>query len=106
MVVVRHLTRHIVMLQLGAVFAGLMLTAFSPPAQGRMILVPIAPGAAQGMIARATHHDARLVDYGPLPGSFVVEGSRAALWPEMLSHGVLLLAAPSAGCGANAKVQA
>jgi hypothetical protein len=102
----RRMTRHILLLQLGAVLTALTLVAFAPPVEGRMILVPVIPGAAQGMIARATRHDALLVDYGPLPGSFVIEGNRAALWSAMLSHGVVILAAPPAGCGANAKVPA
>ncbi|RYG22688.1 MAG: hypothetical protein EON93_24865 [Burkholderiales bacterium] len=70
-----------------------------PPAQGKMLLVPIWPGAAQGMLARATQQGALLIGSGPLPNSFVVSGSRAAIAEAMLDHGVLLLAAPPTGCG-------
>ncbi|RYY47628.1 MAG: hypothetical protein EOP59_00785 [Sphingomonadales bacterium] len=90
------------MLQLVAVVATGAALALSPPAQGRMLLVPLWPGAEQGMIARATRHNALLLGRGPLPRSFVVSGSRTSVSAGMLGRGVLVIAAPLAGCGAEA----
>jgi len=89
-------------LQLVAIVATGTALALSPPAQGRMLLVPLWPGAEKGMIARVTQSDARLLGRGPLPRSFVVSGSHASVSAGMLGHGVLVIAAPLAGCGAKA----
>ena len=83
--------------QIGAVVLGLGVLALAPPAEGRMLLVPLA-GHSGGMIAAAARQGARLVATGPLPASIVVEGDRARLAAPMRAAGVLLLAAPAAGC--------
>lgn len=75
--------------------------ALSPPASGKMMLVPLWPGAERGMLAQAVARGATLVAPGPLPSTYVVAGRR-----EMLSGfatvGVLVIAAPARGCGAGA----
>ena len=76
-----------------------LMLALYPPAAGKMILVPLFPASGDGMVARATQLGASLVGAGPLPQSFVVQGDRATLATAMLRRGVLVLAAPSAGCG-------
>lgn len=49
-----------------------------PPAQGTMMILPIAPGA-EAAIIWATRSGARLIGQGPVPGSLVVEASSASL---------------------------
>lgn len=66
-----------------------------------MLLVPVWPGAEQGMVARATSSGALLLSRGPLPHSMVVTGTRAQV-AGMFGKGVLVLAAPAAECGATA----
>jgi hypothetical protein len=89
----------LVVVQLVAVVASLVAIALYPPPQGKMLLVPVWPGAEQGLAARAVKAGARLVDRGPLANTLVISGDRAAIWSAMASSGVLTLAAPTGGCG-------
>lgn len=89
-------------LQLAAVVASLAAIALYPPANGRMLLVPVWPGAEHGLAARAIRAGAQLVDRGPLAGTLVISGDRAAIWAAMASSGVVALAAPTGGCGRTA----
>jgi len=76
--------------------AALLAVAFAPPAQGRMLLVPL--NGEPVAVATINRLRATPLLAGPLPGSVVVEGDRmslSALW----SKGVLVLAAPEAVCG-------
>lgn len=84
----------IVQLMLGTL--ALLAVAFAPPAQGRMLLVPL-DGEPVRVAALGGMSVTPLLA-GPLPGSVVVEGERGpmlAWW----SQGVLVLAAPEAICG-------
>ena len=85
--------------QLVAVVTSLGAIAFYPPASGKMILVPIWPGAERGLAARAIEAGGQLVDRGPLPHSLVISGLRSTIAPAMLSSGVLIVSAPASGCG-------
>ncbi len=81
--------------QVAIAVPALLLVAFAPPAQGRMLLVPLNGEP----VAKTTIRDlqATLLVTGPLPGSQVVDGERrhlAGLW----SNGVMVLAAPAAVC--------
>jgi hypothetical protein len=91
-------------LQIAVVVAAMLFGALYPPARGKMILVPVWPRAGHGMLARAIDSQALLVGYGPLPGSFVISGDRAAMFGTMLRHGVLVLAAPPAACGEKGRL--
>jgi len=77
----------------------LVAIGFTPPAEGRVLLVPTSVGARAMLIAVATDHGARLVERGPISGSIIVEGMRDELAAPMLSHGILPLRAPRGGCG-------
>lgn len=79
--------------------AGLVLIGFTPPAEGRVLLVPTSAGARDMLIAVATSHGARLVERGPISGSMIVEGMRNELAAPMLSRGIVPLRAPRGGCG-------
>ena len=96
----RLLPRHgATVLQLGLIASAIAALCLAPPATGRILLVPLSTGAARAMLPQAIARGARLVGDGPLPGSFVVSGDRAALAGPLATAGVALLAAPAAGCG-------
>ena len=84
-----------IVLQLALAMLALAVVAFAPPAHGRMLLVPL-----DGQpVSRATIAGLRATPLksGPLPGSWVVDGSReplSGLWAQR----VLVLAAPAALC--------
>lgn len=84
--------------QLALAVLAVLAVAFTPPAQGRMLLVPLdgqPVNRADVEVLRATTLAA-----GPLPGSLVVDGNRgllSALWVRR----VLVLAAPAALCASE-----
>jgi hypothetical protein len=89
-------------LQLGLTLATLLLLAVTPPARGRMLLVPVTPNGAVGLAALAVEHGGRLVAPGPLAGSLVVEGERGPLLAALLRQGAVPLRAEYRECGAPA----
>lgn len=88
-------------IQLLAAGAALTAIAFAPPAEGQLLLVPLAGQGADVLTVWATNSDARIVGRGPLPGSLVVQGRAAALAGAALRNATLILAAPPAACGAE-----
>ena len=76
--------------------ASLALLAFTPPAHGEMLLVPLVSEAPVARLARGG--DALLLARGPGDG-LVVRGDRAALFWPLLQSGVLTIAAPRFVCG-------
>lgn len=81
--------------QLVLAVLALLVVAFTPPAQGRMLLVPLDGRAVNE--ATIKERGATPLLRGPLPGSWLVEGQRqqlSGLWAER----VLVLAAPAALC--------
>ena len=102
----RFSARAIVFPQLALAAGALALLGLCPPRQGAMILLPLVPGTGNAALVRATLADARLVGSGPLPQSFVIWGERARIVPQMLTHGVLVLSAPAAGCSKVPEVTA
>lgn len=76
--------------------------ALAPPVEGRILLLPLTPGSADRLAARAIATGARLVSVGPTAGSLIVAGPRARLVPAMLAAGVLPLAADALACGTPA----
>jgi hypothetical protein len=77
--------------------------AMIPAADGLMLVVPLVPGRPATTIRWLLPTGAMLAAPGPYAGSFVVEGSRAALLPAALANGALLLTARFSGCGAETK---
>lgn len=82
--------------------AALALTALPvlatwPPARGPILLVPVTAEASRTLAARALNGSARLLARGPLPGSLVVDGTRARL---RAVPGTLLFSAANTACGA------
>lgn len=89
-------SRGLMAVQLGLGALALFAVAFAPPAQGRMLLVPLTGEPVS--VATVTSLRAAPLLAGPLPGSLVVEGDREPL-SGLWSQGVLVLAAPEAICG-------
>ncbi|MBC9034941.1 hypothetical protein IAG41_21325 [Sphingomonas sp. JC676] len=96
--------RHAVAAQIACVVGAMLFAALYPPARGKMILIPIWPGAERGMLALAIDEHALLIGQGPLSNSFVVFGERSAIAAGMLRRGVLVLAAPPAACGERGRL--
>jgi len=96
------LARHALTAQLALGGAILACAALWPPHEGRMLLIPVTPAAANHMLARAIDGGAALLGSGPLPGSFVVSARHPALASALRNRAVLILAAPPALCGSVA----
>lgn len=96
------LARHALSAQLALVVLVLACAAFWPPSQGRMLLVPLLPGAEDQMLGRAIDGGAQVLAGGPLPGSFVISGNHLAVATAIGNRAVLILAAPPALCGGPA----
>lgn len=93
----------LVALQVGLLMSGLLAFAFAPPARGAMLLVPLSGAARAVLPGLAVAHGALLVGQGPLEGSLVVRGDRAALGGVLLREGILALAAPDVLCDSVSK---
>ena len=87
--------------QIGVTLCAFSTLAFWPPARGRMLLVPVTGGTLVRTINLAIAGGGRLVGAGPIAGSLVVDGVRAELAGPMNRAGILILAAPPAGCGGS-----
>lgn len=72
--------------------------ALWPPQRGAMLMVPLS-GHVASVIDVAMTGGAGLLAAGPLPGSMVVMGDRAAIGRRALDRGILVLSAPRALCG-------
>lgn len=75
------------------------LLAFTPPAHGLMLLVPLGPGRAGAVEALIATSGATRVALGPVPGSFYVDGARARLLPAAAARGILLFSGRPRLCG-------
>jgi hypothetical protein len=93
----RRFTDLLVSGQIALVLGGLSVLAFRPPAQGRMLLIPI--GGDSGLASLVLARGALVIGRGPFAGSLVVEGDRARLTRGLLARGVVALAAPPIACG-------
>lgn len=88
--------------QCALVLIGLVSLYAVPPAQGRILLVPMTRAAKMAVARVAVAHGARLVAAGPWSGSLLVEGRRDRLAQPLVQKGVLLLSAQAGGCQAQA----
>lgn len=92
----------LVFVQCSAVAVAMAVVALRPPESGRMLLVPIWSGSEGRAAQLAVNSGATLIGVGPLRGSVVVRGKRADLAGLAWHDNILMMAAPSAGCGASA----
>ena len=82
--------------QLTLAMSAMLLVTFAPPAQGRMLLVPLNGDPISEPMIWGFH--ATPLKPGPLQGSWIVEGERAPLAGLLTSKGLIVLAAPAALC--------
>ena len=86
-------------MQVATCAAALIALTLWPPASGAMLLVPL-DGENVGVVATlAVASGAKLLGKGPLPGSLVVVGDRAAIIAVPKAAPLLIVAAPPAACG-------
>jgi hypothetical protein len=82
---------------LGSLFV-IALVALAPPAEGNMLLIPLA-GQSQGQLVNlAVTQGALPVQRGPIGASVIVYGTRGQIMGPLLRAGVLVLAGGAVGC--------
>jgi hypothetical protein len=91
----------LISVQCTAIAIGMAIVALQPPESGRMLLVPIWSGSEGRAAQLALNSGVTLIGVGPLRGSVVVRGKRAVLADSAWNENILMMAAPSAGCGAS-----
>lgn len=92
----------LIVAQCAIALVGLVVLALTPPATGRMLIVPLLGGNGGSAVRLAIDHGASLVAAGPFSGSVVIMGDRARLEPAAWSAGMMMVAAPPSGCGRSA----
>lgn len=85
--------------QCALILFGLLGLYAVPPANGRMLLLPLTDEARAAVAPIAVAQGALLIAKGPWPGSLLVEGRRDQLAPALLRQGVIALSAQMGGCG-------
>jgi hypothetical protein len=84
--------------QAAFVLLAMAAAPFAPPAQGRILVVPMTGGGEAAAIRAARSADALVVGSGPLPHSTIVEGARGPVMAAALRAGMIVMAAPRGGC--------
>jgi hypothetical protein len=81
----------------------ILVLALTPSPFGRFLLIPLNGHRISEALLRQQLLDRR--GPGPFPGSVVVDGQSAGA-QALLSHGILMLAAPALICGTHEKSEA
>ena len=84
--------------QVAIAAVGVTVLAIAPPAQGKMMLVPMTEEAASALPLLAAGRGALIIGGGPFAGSLVVDGRRETLMAAGWNHAILVTAAPVTGC--------
>lgn len=80
----------------------LVAFAAAPPVEGKMMLVSLSGASTDRIAGLALESGMQIVDRGP-NGSLVVAGRAGDIIGTALRHGVIVIAAPAAGCGTKAR---
>ena len=88
--------------QVALVLTGLASLALSPPAMGRMLLIPVTEHGRVHMLRHALLAGGSLIARGPVAGSYIVFGDRSRIAPSIYADGVLTLKGSGALCGTPA----
>ncbi len=72
-----------------------------PPAQGNMLVVPLAQQPLGEIVELVTGRGFAIVTPGRWPGSLVVRGERRQLGWALRDHGLLVIAGAASGCAAS-----
>jgi hypothetical protein len=86
-------------LQGALALAAILALALTPPPFGRFLLIPLNGGQVSEELLKQEMLDPR--GGGPLPGSVIADGQSAGVAKALLSHGILMLAAPALICGSH-----
>ena len=78
-------------------FTAILTLALMPPPFGRFLLIPLNGREISDQLLRQQLLDRR--SSGPLARSLIVDGQSAGATRALLSHGILMLAAPPMICG-------
>jgi len=81
----------------GALFVFLWI-ALAPPAEGNILLIPVARQSEARIVALALERGASLVQRGPIKSSVIVYGKRDSLFVPLARAGVLMVAGGVVGC--------
>ena len=96
------LSRALIAAQIGSVLLVFLCIALAPPAEGNMLLIPIARLSEARVIGLAAAEGATVVQRGPLSSSVIVYGKRDRLFAPLARAGVLMVAGGAVGCRAEA----
>ncbi len=77
----------------------ILVLSLTPPPFGRFLLIPLNGHQISDSLLRQQLLDRRSA--GPIPGSVIVDGQSAGAAQALLSHGILMLAAPALVCGTH-----
>lgn len=88
--------------QIALVVIGLVSLALSPPAMGRMLLIPLTERGKAHMLSHALLAGGSLIARGPVAGSYVVYGDRSRIAPSVYADGVLTVKGSGTLCGTSA----
>jgi hypothetical protein len=86
-------------LQGALALVAILVLALTPPPFGRFLLIPLNGHQISDALLREQLLDRR--GAGPIPGSVIVDGQSAGVTQALLSHGILMLAAPALICGTH-----
>ena len=81
--------------------AAILMLALTPPPFGRFLLIPLNGHQISEGLLREQLLDQR--GPGPFPGSIIVDGQSAGVAKTLLSHGIMMLAAPALICGTHSE---
>ena len=85
----------------------LILSLFAPPARGAILLLPLPGAPSAGLAGDAIARGGLILERGPVDGSILVYGERAALAGPMAARGVLTIGGTMTSCGtANREARA
>jgi hypothetical protein len=73
--------------------------AFTPPAHGLMLVVPLLPGIGASVDHVVAAAGGQIAGIGPFPGSRYAQADRSALLPAALRSGMILLNGRPRFCG-------
>lgn len=100
--VIRLLSRHVLALQLTVAAAAIGAIGLTPPATGKMLLIPVESAAGSRLTRTAIDTGALIIGRGPIAGSLIVYGDSRRLAAPLLRRGAIAIAAPDTSCGSGA----
>jgi len=94
-------SRSLISAQIAGALLIFLWIALAPPAEGNILLIPVARQSEAQIVALALEQGASLVQRGPMPSSVIVYGKRDSLFAPLARAGVLMVAGGAVGCRAG-----